>query len=382
MYYKEISIKINDLLLDPNNPRFSLYQEDKIPESQIEAKQEETFNKMCDSRIFAVNELIDAIKSDGFNPVAKIFVRKIGSKYLVLEGNRRVSAVKYLLMKHKEGRTSDILPDHILKSMIELGVNDLTGLSEGQRLRIIAIIHLGGAKEWKPLPAAFSIYCEYMRVLGKDSKKDIDKFVKNTNNFVYKPAIARKVKDQFTISLAQVRNGVKVYRTHRQLIELTHNDPRVADENNYSMIGDVIKDKTLNKYFAYNDDRGVFEDEGAENFLDLCLIGNDSTERVITAPASGESSLRDFSNILGSPSAKPEDEKRVVKDRTDASKVWASVKSREDSENLHAALKQVFEILKRVEFGMVDVAAGLSSAEKKIIKDIEDKLKQFKKASE
>lgn len=379
--YKTILVKIDDLLLNPNNPRFSSYFENEIPENQIETRQKDTLERMCESRVFEVDELIEAIKNNGFNPVAKIFVKSLGNKYLVLEGNRRVSAVKYLLMKHNKGLPSDILPKNILDSMVKLEVNDLTDLDNDKVRQIIAIIHLGGAKEWRPLPAAYNIYREYMRELAKDRKQNLSRFIKNHNNFIYNAVIAKKIKDELTISLAQVRNSVKIYRAHLQLMEISHSDSRVADENNYSMIGDTIKDETLHDYFGFDDNRGVFSDEGAEKFLDLCLIGNDREDRVITAPASGDSSLRDFSKILSSASATDEDIRRVVVERKPAGLVLATVRSREDIENLHAALSQALKILEGVELGMVKTSGGLGPAEERLIKKIEERLEQLKKAS-
>jgi len=380
--YKEITVKIDDLLLDPNNPRFSLYHEDLIPDEKFEEKQGETLEKMLESKAFSVDELIDSIKSKGFIPAGKIFVKKIGNKYLVIEGNRRVSAVKYLLQKHEEG--SDKLDQEIINSFLKLQVNDTSDYSDIERRQLVSLIHLGGFKGWGPLPSSFSIYQEYMRELALErgkTKEEIEKFTKNPKNFVYVPAIARRIKDQFAITLPQVRNGVRVYRTHLQLMEISHNDEIVENENNYSMIGDTIKDPTLQEYFSYDVNTATFSDEGAEKFLDLCLTGNDQNDRVITAAASGESSLRDFRYVISSPSATPEDLTRIVEGRKDAGLVASTVRSREDSENLASALTQVLTLLEGVEIGMIEIGGGLSASEKRTIEKIEKRLKQIKLAS-
>ena len=103
-------IKLDDLLLDPNNPRFSELGEEinPIPELRFneEKVQNNTFTKMKDS-IFGVSELRDTIKTLGFLPMDRIVVRKWRgaiAKYIVIEGNRRVSALKWLISLHETGK--------------------------------------------------------------------------------------------------------------------------------------------------------------------------------------------------------------------------------------------------------------------------------------
>jgi hypothetical protein len=382
--FNEFYVNLDELLLDPNNPRFSLYHKHFVPEQQAEEKQEIILKKMVESSNFSVDELIDSIKSKGFIPAGKIFVKKVGNKYLVIEGNRRISAAKSLLIKHNGGKEADILDEEVYKSLLKIQVNDLTGKSENEIRQLVALIHLGGFKEWKPLPASFSIYREYMRELsltGVKKESEQDKFAKNPNNFIYDPVIAKKIAADFAIKLVQVRKNVKIYRTHLQLMAISHDDERVEDENNYSMIGDTISDDALSKFFQYDNQLAIFSDEGAEKFLDLCLIGNENHERLITAPASGESNLRDLSYILGSPSSTDEDKKRVIVDRTPVGKVASSIRAREDSGNLHATLTQALTFLMGIELGMLNVSGGLASSEKKLVEKIESRLSQIKKAS-
>ena len=101
---KEKEISIIDLILDPNNPRFSKHHDEITPESRFEDEniQEEAYNRMINPKNnFEIDVLLAAIKADGFIHVDKIFVRKVNKKYLVIEGNRRVTAIKKLL-KNKQ----------------------------------------------------------------------------------------------------------------------------------------------------------------------------------------------------------------------------------------------------------------------------------------
>src|SRR5688572_3549510 len=93
-YLTPITINIDDVLLDPNNPRFAELGDpiDAILESRFaeEKIQKDAFDKMKSDR-FEVAELRDTIKTIGFLPMDRIVVREwkasqLGNKkYVVVE---------------------------------------------------------------------------------------------------------------------------------------------------------------------------------------------------------------------------------------------------------------------------------------------------------
>ena len=109
-----IQLQLSQLLLDPNNPRFSELgkQLGSIPEGRFaDSKvQASTFEKMKNEK-FDVVELRDTIKALGFLPMDRIVVRKWNGpaqsdieKYVVIEGNRRTTALKWLIELHDIGK--------------------------------------------------------------------------------------------------------------------------------------------------------------------------------------------------------------------------------------------------------------------------------------
>lgn len=109
-----LPVILDQLLLDPNNPRFSELGEElmSIAEHRFadDKVQANTFEKMKDP-MFDVVELRDTIKSLGFLPMDRIVVRRWKSsadsdiqKYVVIEGNRRVTALKWLINLHEIGK--------------------------------------------------------------------------------------------------------------------------------------------------------------------------------------------------------------------------------------------------------------------------------------
>ncbi len=109
-----IKVDLDDHLLDPNNPRFSELGEQSniISESRYDEPkvQESTFEKMKNP-LFDVAELRDTIRTIGFLPMDRIVIRKWKGrlaagkqKYVVIEGNRRVTTLKWLINLHEIGK--------------------------------------------------------------------------------------------------------------------------------------------------------------------------------------------------------------------------------------------------------------------------------------
>src|SRR4051794_19900867 len=96
----KITVSPNALILDPNNPRFISRAEDRTEEQHIldTSVIKRTLEKMKDDN-FHIKDLEKSIINNGWQPVDSIFVRRYGDygKYIVLEGNRRVTAILNLL---------------------------------------------------------------------------------------------------------------------------------------------------------------------------------------------------------------------------------------------------------------------------------------------
>jgi hypothetical protein len=152
-----ISLKLTDLLLDPNNPRFSELGEElnAVPEARFadERVQANTFDKMKNP-MFDVAELRDTIKTIGFLPMDRIVVREwqgpasASKKFVTVEGNRRVAALKWLKDLHDIGK--ETLDEQRLKNITELECLLLkTELAQSSATLILpGLRHVSGVKEW------------------------------------------------------------------------------------------------------------------------------------------------------------------------------------------------------------------------------------------
>lgn len=165
---KPIEVQLSDLLLDPNNPRFSELGEalNPIQESRFadEKVQANTFDKMKD-QMFDVAELRDTIKTIGFLPMDRLVVRRWkGSaadkreKYVVIEGNRRTTALKWLVDLHEIGK--ETFDNDKLSNFTKLEcllLNDELAPSSAH-LILPGLRHVSGIKEWGPYQKAKAVH--------------------------------------------------------------------------------------------------------------------------------------------------------------------------------------------------------------------------------
>ncbi|MBI5149770.1 MAG: ParB N-terminal domain-containing protein [Candidatus Omnitrophica bacterium] len=376
---KEKEIDIDDLILDPNNPRFSKHLEDITPLEKFEDEnvQEDAYRRMTDPKNnFEIDVLLSAIKADGFIYVDKIFVRKINKKYLVVEGNRRITAIKKLLRNYENHVKGYEVDDKLLKQITRLPcvVIDVDGPeAEDQIQKILGLRHHGSILPWKPLPAAFNLYQRYMAEYCLLSNSD----PRGEENFLYDPVVTKKVAAIFSVKWTNVREQIKLYRVYLQLLEVSHHHSNVESQNSFSMIEETLGKPTLRKYFDYDDNRSVFSDEGAEKILDL-YFGLKDKPAVITEASAGSSNVRDFSFVVSE--GTDEDLRRITEDRERASLIKSEVETKRSHQSLQNTLLLVMEKLNQINLGEIK-PEGFAPNEKDCISRIDQKMLQLKRAA-
>lgn len=132
-----------DLLdFDPTNPRFGGMMDKR---SQPEIQQE-----LVKEPYYAL-ELVDSLLKNGFIDYEPLVVKKNGDRYIVVEGNRRLAAIREILA-HKdryEGRIED------LNEIPVLVFPDKPDAEQKNEMRIyLGVRHLIGFREWPSLSKA------------------------------------------------------------------------------------------------------------------------------------------------------------------------------------------------------------------------------------
>lgn len=160
----EKNIPIENILLDPNNPRFigkrfvgRLKTKNAIPENKYtqESVQVAALEKMMHED-FDITSVRNSIINNGFLPLDKIVVRPIDDEnFVVVEGNRRIAAIKTLLTQVEDGEIE--LKEDELTSIQNINVLVLDNDDENAQFDqwlLQGIRHLSGIKDWGPYQKA------------------------------------------------------------------------------------------------------------------------------------------------------------------------------------------------------------------------------------
>ena len=222
----DIKININNLMLDPNNPRFikDLRNHQHVTDDNVEAMQGEILSRFSsksssdENDVTNISDLYTSMTTIGYVTVDRIVVKKLlnSNYYLVIEGNRRISTVKKLLIDIAErnrpfnNQTARDDIEHLKESF-----NSITGMllntigmtkeDEAHKISVIlGLRHHGSLLSWEPLPRAYSIYKEYMNLepVNKEFELVIDKI--------------KQVSSLLSISSSKVQSALKTYFVYIQ----------------------------------------------------------------------------------------------------------------------------------------------------------------------
>jgi hypothetical protein len=298
---KEIQVPIEDLLLDPNNPRFSndFVERAKVPDQDIESQQENILKRFrdpgpddADFDVTNIKDLYQSMLRIGFVGIDRVVVRTLENstnKYLVLEGNRRIATVKCLIRDYKN-RVSPL--DHPTKGRKDFETHessfktittmllDVQGLSRDEIDHQVAVIlgirHHGSLLEWDLLPKAFNIYSEYME----------EEPIQETFRFVHNKA--KSVASRLCIETHAVTRALKTYQA---FLQARDRFPEVQNDD-FSLIEYGVQDRHLNRGY-FNIDENTFElDEPSLTKLNLlCQFATRRTKTLEHKTSNGKKKI-------------------------------------------------------------------------------------------
>src|ERR1019366_3056726 len=157
---RELVVPVDSLYLDPNNPRFADLQDrlqpiasDRITEQGVQQK---ALARILDDR-FEVAQLKDSIRTIGFLTVDRLVVTPLSKdKYVVIEGNRRLGAIKSLLEDHRNGEAD--LAGEVQGSLREIPVLVIDEPELAKREHFARVLqgvrHVAGIRPWGPYQQA------------------------------------------------------------------------------------------------------------------------------------------------------------------------------------------------------------------------------------
>ncbi len=234
----KMSRNIKNLYLDPNNYRFvddSNYE--KIDEGKLtdEKIQRRTRGFIEGVKREKIKDLIDSFKANGYLKVDVIQLRDLGDNhFLVIEGNRRVTALKCLQEDYKNGLSIGKLDPQIFSS-VPSEINDQKdGLDH---LIIMGLKHIGGNKKWAAINQAQLIY-DYLLKYWDDKEEYRKKETELCNSL--------------GIQKSKLRNSQRAYWLINSYKKSDYGDQFTSDK--FSIFEELVKKAILRDWLEWDDD--------------------------------------------------------------------------------------------------------------------------------
>ncbi len=211
---------------------------------------------------YHIAELIRSIRQVGFiDKGDAIIVKRVPktAKFLVIEGNRRTTAIKSLLedRKNLNPTVGATLKRLRVKEFIYVPNREFS--EEAVIDTLLGTIHINGQLPWGALERAYYICNSYMRELQKFSKN---------SEFKYLIDCSREVATFFNLTVKAVRKEICVYRVFEQLKANGYD----VKPYHFTLIEMAVTDKGLSEhYFGLNKDSFHFSRQGLEHFNRLCV---------------------------------------------------------------------------------------------------------------
>ena len=219
----------DELRFDTQNPRFG---------GELSRKSQDQIQELLIGKPYYASELIDSFLENGFISYEPLVVRKEQGVFVVLEGNRRLAAVKHILQNRPKYETVE--NKEKIDSLSEIPVlkfpNVGTGQEANQRI-YLGVRHLFGYREWPPLSKAKFLHREIkalgdidrvVRELGI-TKSDIQRYLTPYRVLLKTDSDIPEGKDFWLLGEALTRSGVRKYvqlDVDRKTVQVNHVDTR------------------------------------------------------------------------------------------------------------------------------------------------------------
>jgi len=228
---KKTQISLKNLYLDPNNYRLIHEPEYKeIPEKSIKEKnvQQRTFRFLAGDKNQNIQELIDSFKANNYLPVDQIQVRPLDNEnYKVVEGNRRIAALKYLQTAYEEKRIDICKLDPNI--FINVPVVENNYEDEMHYLTLMALKHISGNKKWGEWNQAKLL--ENMHSRGGLTEEDIC--------------------DRIGISMAELRKTLRALSFLKQYLLSDYQDQ--FSESMFPIFREVVNTISIKEWLDWED---------------------------------------------------------------------------------------------------------------------------------
>jgi hypothetical protein len=255
-------IETERLLFWPNNPRLKIrdFSEVRFTDKQLldNRNQQKVFTMLCEHE-HGVRDIVSSMSKVGFRREKAPIVMAIPEtqKYLVLEGNRRLTAIRLLLSDHR-GSISAANRESLqeIPCWLFVHTSKLVPLAVAIS-RMVAEYHLKGQKPHTKIQQAHMLYDAYMGFLMEEDGGE---------GFSYNPDIVQKSADFFDLSLDEFRLELAVVRLYQQLTAAGYDVPHELRER----LTWVYKNpRHFKNNFGYDEEDFQLDGPGLDRYHDI-----------------------------------------------------------------------------------------------------------------
>jgi len=235
---KRTSRNLKNLFLDPNNYRFADNENHKyVPDDSFLDPQVQKRTRMFieGPRQENIKDLLASFKSNGFLDVDIIQVKEISDNvFLVLEGNRRVAALKALQEDYEKGLDIGVLDPSVFRS-VKFEIHNSE--DNEKHLIIMGLKHISGNKKWSTLNQSKLIH-DFLYPYRNDSR---DEYLSKENELC----------DSLGITKARLRSMIRIYNLIQAYKESDFSQQ--FDSSMYGIFEEIIKKPVMREWLEWSD---------------------------------------------------------------------------------------------------------------------------------
>lgn len=346
-----IHVNVDELYLDPNNPRLAedfgfsgkieTIEEikdfqNKILEKFLEPSQDE------DEAFFDIEDLLESFKRIGFIDIDRIICKQLeDGKYIVLEGNRRTSALKVLAKKSYDG-----IEDEKVKASLQtipitvVDVDNKTEKEINDEINVLlGVRHHGSLLEWEPLPSAYSVYDTYINLAPK------------LDSFTYNRKRIKEVASMLSIGPKKVQQRINTFLVYNQLKDSIDG----VKPKYFSLIQAILDSRPVRSHFITEDaDTYVITEKSIENFDLLCEFATRDKQLDNKKKLKEPKSVGKLAKLIRETDSPDQNvrgyAKRLLNEYLDGSIPLQSYKIKDTGELVVGALEMLAEVMRQKEW--------------------------------
>jgi hypothetical protein len=286
----ERELRLDQLLLDPNNYRFQdatdFVAADPARFHQ-ESVQERASRRLRSEGLSALKE---SILTNGFLAFERIVVRPYSDgedMFVVVEGNRRVAALRWIQEDHAAGASIPTEVENVLQAVpvIDLGAD----ADDAVALALMGVRHVGGIRQW-----------------GGYQRAKLVAELRDTHDLEMADIASRLAMSAWEVN--------RRYRAYRALQQMERNEQfgDAAEPTMYPIFHEAVAQPKIREWLEWSEENSEFAaTEALEQFYDLITPGEDDEGNEVGPKLPTREHVRDLKDILAVPEAK-----RALLDRT------------------------------------------------------------------